>query len=79
MPYQIVASQLLTVGFSQLSNGVSIGESESVLRRLRCIPLPETVSKYAYQNLGHWSSHSTFCEFPGVIWPKSWVLFSCLT
>jgi hypothetical protein len=39
MPHQIVASQLLAVGLGKLSNGVSIGEGECILRRLSCIPL----------------------------------------
>jgi hypothetical protein len=39
MPDKIVASQLLTVGLGQLSNGVSIGEGEGVLRWFGCVPL----------------------------------------
>jgi hypothetical protein len=39
MPDKIVASQLLTVGLGQLSNGVSVGVGEDILRWLSCIPL----------------------------------------
>ena len=39
MPHQRVASHLLSIRLSQIDDFIAVGESESILRWLGCIPL----------------------------------------
>lgn len=73
MPHQIMAAHDLTIRLSQIHNRIALSPAELILLRFDRSPLHNQLAfRYSIRRI-------TFCEFPGVICPKSSVLLSSWT